>query len=38
VKLLVDRRARLDITTNCGTRVEHLDVERAWELSAELES
>ena len=26
------------ITTNCGTRVEHLDAERARELFAELES
>ena len=26
------------ITTNCGTRVEHLDAERARELFAELEN
>ena len=38
-RLLEADRAKLRIiTTNCGTRVEHLDAERARELFAELET
>lgn len=38
-KLIEADRAKLRIiTTNCGTRVEHLDADRARELFAELET